>query len=149
FGAPGAFGLGSTPDVSLDGTDGIGVRFGWTVASAGDVDGDGYGDVVIGELAAPPAAGHAFVYRGAASPPPMSIPGIMLDDPDGAGTEFGVAVSGAGDVDGDGDCEVVVGADRTSMDTGRAHVFRGSATGLASMPSPSLVGPDPGARFGA
>jgi hypothetical protein len=40
---------------------------GWGVASAGDVDGDGYGDVIVGALGYSTSKGRAYVYRGSAA----------------------------------------------------------------------------------
>jgi len=76
--------------------------FGDSLANAGDVDGDGTADVVIG--------GQADVESGVVRAHSGKT-GAMLFQLNGApGDHLGVAVAGAGDVDGDGRADVVVGA---------------------------------------
>ncbi len=100
------------------------------VAGAGDMDGDGIPELIVGAPWASPggnsAAGTAFVYSGAT--------GALLYRFDGAnsGDFLGVSVSGAGDVDGDGFADVIIGAQNTSLSGftrgGSAYVYSG-ATG--------------------
>jgi hypothetical protein len=133
-----ATGLAATPDRTLTGTGG----FGTSVASAGDVNGDGFADLVVG---APnygsTTAGHAYVYLGSATglpttasatltnPDPQTLPG----PPDGrGGSNFGGVVATAGDVNGDGYSDVLVTNNGYSGSTGRAFVYLGGATGLAA-----------------
>ena len=113
---------------------------GYSVASAGDVNGDGYGDVIVGAPgydAGQTDEGAAFVFHGSASG------GIADGDPDTAaaqlesdqdGAFFGESVAGAGDVNGDGYADVIVGAgsyDAGQTNEGAAFVFHGSASGVA------------------
>jgi len=107
---------------------------GWSVASAGDVNGDGYDDVIVG---APSynARGAAFLFLGAASGIPKSnLAGAATRlESNQAGARFGWSVAGAGDVNGDGYDDVIVGApyyDTAEGDAGAAFVFHGSATGI-------------------
>ena len=80
-----------------------GQRLRLAVASAGDVNGDGYGDVVVG------ATGKLrYIYFGSAAGI-RTAPSETLVGPD-IGSGFGDAVAGAGDVNGDGYADVVVGA---------------------------------------
>jgi hypothetical protein len=101
--------------------------FGASVSSAGDVDGDGYGDVVVGA----PAQDKAYLYLGSASG--LETTAAWTAESDQAFGEFGFAVSSAGDVNGDGYGDVVVGEhDRDISDQrdGRAYLYLGSGSGL-------------------
>jgi len=86
----------------FDGAAGEGL--GTTVAGAGDVNGDGYADVVAGAPAANANQGLARVYSG--------FNGAVLHTVSGqaAGDRLGAGVAGVGDVDGDGDADVAIGA---------------------------------------
>ncbi|MCP4039292.1 MAG: hypothetical protein GY733_20295, partial [bacterium] len=112
---------------------------GTSVSGAGDTNGDGYADVIVGAIAyaaGESEEGAAFVFLGSAS-------GVADGDPTTAtaqlesnqiGAYLGVSVSGAGDVDGDGYADVIVGAsdyDAGQGDEGAAFVFLGSASGVA------------------
>ncbi len=99
--------------------------FGNSVSGAGDVNGDGYDDVIVG---APGddnngfSSGIARVFSG--------LDGSVLYtfDGDSAGDWFGSAVSGAGDINGDGFDDVIVGAkwaDNNGLSSGSARVFSG------------------------
>jgi len=115
-------GLATTPTTTIVGPDaGMGLRgsFGAAVASAGDVNGDGYGDLVVG---APGGNGHVSIFAGGAgglSTTPLSVV-------EGSGGAFGSVVSSAGDTDADGNADVVVGA----PGEGQAYVYRGGRAGL-------------------
>ncbi|UCH85190.1 MAG: FG-GAP repeat protein, partial [Candidatus Latescibacterota bacterium] len=110
--------------------------FGHTVGTAGDVNGDGYSDVIVGAdgyTHYETEEGAAFVYHGSAAglapSPDWTAEGNQ------AGAWFGCSVGTAGDVNGDGYSDVIVGSeghDNGQTDEGRAYVYHGSASGLAS-----------------
>ena len=95
--------------------DSDGDNFGWSVDSAGDVDGDGFADVIIGARTDDKPAngsGSAWVYSGATG----SL--IHLLSGQGTNEQFGAAVSGAGDLNGDGFDDLLVGASTATTAAG-------------------------------
>jgi flavodoxin len=120
--------LSATPSAILE-VNQAGAKFGTSVASAGDVNGDGYSDVIIG---APSYSnfGRAFIYHGSAAGL-STTPAIWFDGE--PGSNFGWSVSTAGDVNGDGYSDVIIGAPNMNWGQpaeGAILVFYGSATGL-------------------
>ncbi len=99
---------------------------GVSVDGVGDVNGDGYGDVVVGDLAGNsfgPEFGHARVYSGLDGSVLLSFHGT------GGGDFFGYRVAGAGDANGDGTPDVLVGAfgdDDHGSASGSAWLFSGA-----------------------
>ena len=82
-------------------------RFGEEVASAGDVNGDGYDDIIVGAEDFN-NEGRAFVYYG--SPTGPSTTPSWTVEPAHLGAEFGQSVASAGDVNNDGYDDMIVGA---------------------------------------
>jgi hypothetical protein len=122
------------------------------VATAGDVNGDGFSDVLVG---APLYDGNetneggAFLYMGTASGP-MNAPAWSVQS-NQVDAQLGNSVASAGDVNGDGYSDVVVGTHRFTSDQqeeGRAQVFLGSASGLATSPAWTVEGDQDFAAFG-
>jgi hypothetical protein len=137
-------------------------QFGYNVRSAGDLNNDGYPDIVAGapfDNTVGQNAGRAFVWFG--GPEMTGQPDLILDDSNGfdyfgfavagvgdldgdgyddlAGDRFGWSIAGAGDMNRDSRDDMVVGApynDALGKDVGRAYVFVGAS-------SVSSMGPDP------
>ncbi len=127
-------GLSKTPDWSAE-SNRDDAFFGYSVATAGDVNGDGYSDVIIGAFGydnGQSGEGAAFVYHGSASGLPITAD--WMAESNQAGALFGYSVATAGDVNGDGYSDVVVGAyeyDNGQTDEGGVFVYHGSASGLS------------------
>ena len=150
-------GLLASPASTFAGDEDLAL-FGSSVATAGDVNGDGYSDVVVGAEAHDAGAGsgadrgRAFVFLGSPSGVATSPAWVASGDEDLAG--LGRAVATAGDVNGDGYSDVIVGAfmhdagGASGANRGRAYLYLGSSTGLATSPAWTASG-QTGARFGS
>jgi PKD repeat protein len=127
-------GLPSAPDWLAEG-DQEGAGFGYMVGTAGDVNGDGYDDLIVGAYAydnGQTDEGRAFVYYGSSAG--LGLNPAWTAEINQAGAYFGLAAGTAGDVNGDGYSDVIVGApyyDNGQEDEGGVFVYYGSATGLS------------------
>ncbi|MEC7987127.1 MAG: hypothetical protein VX278_18305, partial [Myxococcota bacterium] len=113
---------------------------GYSVSSAGDVDGDGLGDLIVGAYLNDDAgsyAGKAYLILGAS----LRHKSINLSQADysfvgeGDGDRAGYSVSSAGDVDGDGLDDLIIGAHQNAdggSDAGKAYLVFGSSLGSDS-----------------
>ena len=153
YGGANAPGTGGKLDLSsLDGTNGFILNgidaldySGWSVSSAGDVNGDGYDDLIIGTNSADPngttRAGETYVIYGGANAPGTGgkldlssldgTNGFILNGID-ANDQSGRSVSSAGDVNGDGYDDLIIGADGADPNgddtVGETYVVYGGAS---------------------
>lgn len=140
-------------------------HFGATLANAGDMNGDGREDAVIGmpdydglrrRLVAGPGAAASIQSRRDAGlvsfflGTPMGLTNAVTGFWVGSETDehLGCAVAGAGDVNGDGLADVVVGATGTGANRGAAFLFLGSVASAGVVPASIVLGPQANARFG-
>ncbi len=129
FGGPS---MDSLYDVRLLGEVTYG-RFGFTVASAGDVNGDGYDDVIVSEIpmlyGGYPDTGRVYLFYGGF---PMDETYDVKMVGEDANEWFGLSLASAGDVNGDGYDDVIVGAfaydDSAKTNTGAARIYFGGAS---------------------
>ncbi len=130
---------------------GFGDHFGTSVAGLGDLTGDGVPEVVVGapeDSYSALGAGYAQVFSGASGALLANLAGSVVGD------YFGYAVSGAGDLTGDGVPDFAVGAPRGvpgvippptgPLPAGYVSVFSGASGGLVA-----TLGGAPGEKFGA
>uniref|UniRef100_UPI003570F1F3 beta strand repeat-containing protein n=1 Tax=Algimonas arctica TaxID=1479486 RepID=UPI003570F1F3 len=144
FGGAAAVAGGALDLSTLDGTNGFRIDgidandfSGISVSSAGDVNGDGFDDLIIGAYAADPngnsAAGESYViFGGAAAVVGGALDLSTLDGTNGfridgidANDFSGISVSSAGDVNGDGFDDLIIG----SFNANESYVIFGGATG--------------------
>ncbi len=128
-------------------------QYGCSIASAGDINGDGYSDVIIGAYKydnGEANEGAAFIYYGSASG--LSTTADWMGEGNQAGAGYGCSVSSAGDVNGDGYGDIIIGAFTYTGDygwgEGEAFVYYGSATGLADTADWVAVGNQGAAYYG-
>jgi hypothetical protein len=118
--------------------------YGSAIASAGDVDGDGFADLAIAAQLVD-QSGRVYLHRGGQSWP-EDTPSQILDNPEGQTIAFFGSALVGGDLDGDGRADLVVAAERQddpATSEGRVFIYAGqsSPTGLATTPSWILSNP--------
>jgi hypothetical protein len=148
-GSGGTCGLGGTIDV-IDADahligESPGDEAGLSIASAGDIDGDGAPDLIVGapfESTVATKAGAAYVIYG----PVTGATDLQLADAKLTGEalsdQAGTSVSSAGDVDGDGFADILVGApanDRGGQNAGAAYLLYGPVSGTLSLSKANAV----------
>ena len=125
--------------------------FGHAIAFAGDINGDGFQDAIVGAYAHSDKdvnAGRVYVFFGI---PDLGDPGATIPGPniilDGQNDYdyFGYSVSSAGDVNGDGYTDFLVGApynDEKADNAGKAYLYLGGGFGKVNP-----IDPDPFLQF--
>jgi hypothetical protein len=113
--------------------------FGKSMGSAGDVNGDGYGDVIVGAFGFTSNVGNegaAYIYYGSSAGLVTGTSTFLTCDKPSAA--FGTNVSSAGDLNGDGYSDILVGAPGYSngqSTEGAIFVYLGSPAGLSTSPT--------------
>jgi hypothetical protein len=140
-------GYSSKPDWTFEGED-PGDWMGYGIGPAGDIRGKGYDDVLLGsKYHSRPIqnAGKVYLFYGSSNG--LGAQPDWTRDGETQDSRFGHHLSGAGDINGDGFMDVVIGAPGYDRSRGRAYVFYGSAQGLKEKPS-ILDGKVTGESFG-
>ncbi len=136
--------MNNVADVILNG-EFTGNQFGGVISPAGDVNGDGYSDVILGSPNYNGVTGRAYIFFGGASI--STTPGVIFDGLPPV-DRFGWSVSSAGDVNGDGYSDVIVGAlNFSNVFRGSAYIFYGGA-GMNNVADVTLKGNDLDYWFG-
>ncbi|PIT76791.1 S-layer family protein, partial [Limnohabitans sp. JirII-31] len=116
---------------------------GWSVSAAGDVNGDGLADVIVGAKGSNSSAGASYVVFGKSTTAAVSLATVASATPSGgfviygqsASDESGLSVSNAGDLNGDGLSDLLVGAHyadpTTGTNAGRTYVVYGKTASTA------------------
>ena len=135
----------TAPAVTFTGTN---VGFGSTVRQIGDIDGDGMPDIAIADR---PTGLQVFIYKGRVTWP-MTLTDAQADyvittDATYAASQFGSAIEGLGDFNGDGVADFAISAPLYNSRVGRVLVVDGR-TGFTSFTAPSTtraleIGADP------
>ncbi|WP_411822471.1 FG-GAP repeat protein [Leptospira sp. 'Mane'] len=129
---------GTKHTILVQGLDGLG-QFGPTTTihvtkgSNLDTNGDGYSDLLVSASVGNAAQGYAFIYlTNPETGIPSTLPDSILTDGMPNGTFFGDWI-GAGDFNGDGYADTIVGSQATGGFLGRVYIFHSSgASGILS-----------------
>lgn len=138
-----ASGLAKTPYFTAQ-SDQVNAFFGKSVSSAGDVNHDGFGDIVVGAPGydhGQTNEGRAYLYLGTYGG--MTQAPAWTGESNQADASFGNSVACAGDLNGDGFSDVVVGANRFDdkmSNVGKLYVYMGSANGFSLYPDWTMTG---------
>ncbi|GGM98140.1 hypothetical protein GCM10010967_34940 [Dyadobacter beijingensis] len=130
-------GINPNPHKIIEGEQ-LEAQFGWSIASAGDVNGDGYGDILVGSRFFSNGQNHegaVFIYQGS-SLGLNATPVSKIESNQGDGW-LGSAVAGAGDVNGDGYSDIIIGCytyDHGQNDEGQVYIYHGKPGNIGPLP---------------
>ena len=114
---------------------------GYSLATAGDINGDGYADFIVGAKGANSNAGKSYVVFGKANWSGVSALNLSLIvtgsggfvvNGEALGDNSGFSVSPAGDINGDGFADLIIGAKGANSDAGKSYIIFGGARFITS-----------------
>lgn len=135
--------MNNTADVTMTGSA-VNYLFGRSVSTAGDMNADGYSDLVVGAPAYNSNMGRSYVFTGSAA---MDNTADLTMTGGGTGYLFGASVSSAGDINGDGYSDIIIGANGYSSSRGRAYLYYGGPV-LNATSDINFIGELTGDNFG-
>ncbi|UCF07768.1 MAG: FG-GAP repeat protein, partial [Thermoplasmata archaeon] len=126
--------VGEIPSSTIEGANQYDL-FGWNISCAGDVNGDGYDDIIVGAPGFDNERGQAYIFYGGPwfSGDLKSESANITINGSAQGDRFGWDVSGAGDVNKDGLADIIIGAPGNTSKTGAAFIYYGHKFELASL----------------
>jgi hypothetical protein len=131
-------------DVLITGA-GKDVDFGWRVAPAGDVNGDGRPDLIVGDpsnASVAQFAGRAYLFNGPLTANLTTADAVASISAEAFGDNLGFSVASAGDVNGDGIDDILIGArsnDTNGIQSGRVYLFYGPVSGALAATSADAI----------
>lgn len=149
FGGPS---MDNIADVILNGAATSNSHFGWSVSGAGDVNNDGFDDVIIGArlhgTGPNQGRGRAYIFFGGN---PMNTVADLIIEGEAAHDWFGESVASAGDFNGDGFDDVIVGAifadPPSGSAAGKAYIYFGGNP-MNAVADVVFAGPQADAQLG-
>ncbi len=132
--------MDNIPDVTMTGYVPNNM-FGYTASTAGDVNNDGYSDVIVGtsEL-----DDKAYIFFGGANPD--NAPDLIFNEPPQNDSYNMVFMND--DFDGDGYSDVIVGTPHFNNNTGKAYIYRGGEN-MDNLADFTMTGEEAGSKFGS
>jgi hypothetical protein len=121
-----AWGVSATASATVSGPAGDST-FGSLIVAVGDVEGDGFGDILVGD----PAAQSVKLYPG--DPAGLDTAGVATIPAPSGSQGFGVGAGPVGDINGDGYDDFIV------TDNQAAYVFLGAALQIATSPAATIA----------
>jgi hypothetical protein len=137
--------MDTIPDIVLA-NPGPETAFGYAIERLGDINGDFFEDIAVCAPAEDGYRGRVYIYYGGS--PMDSIPDVVLEG-ESAGDRFGFSIAGLGDVNDDGEVDILVGAPGFDDYRGKAYMYTGSRAGVRQEDAPGHLsftlqaGPNP------